>query len=321
MKIKIKANKLVVVALFFVCIIFIISPSIYAASCLNAISVWGLKVLPTLLPFFIITRIIVNTIPPKPNALDKMFNKVYHTPALSAIIYVLSIISGYPMGAKLICNAYDNKYINQDDAKRMLAFCSVSGPMFIVGTVGVGVFLSYKVGIIILISNIIASLINGLIYRGKKSPLSVVEIAPTEKKDVLQDSVYDALISVLMVGAFIVLSFLLIEMFKNLGVMHFVAKIIANLFKIKNTATVEAFLCGIVEITRGVIELQASGTGILTKTILGSTLIGFGGISVIMQSASFLGRLKIKTSTMVKQKFTQGLLCLVVTAAMAKLFL
>ncbi len=320
MKLKIKANKFVVIALFFVCIVFILSPAIYAASCLNAISVWGLKVLPTLLPFFIITRIIVNTITPKPNALDKLFNKVYHTPALTSIIYVLSIISGYPMGAKLICNAYDNNYVNKQDAKRMLSFCSISGPMFIVGTVGVSIFLSYKIGVVILISNIIASLINGLIYRGKPNKICDVQTKPIAQKNVLEDSVYDALISVIMVGGYIVLSFLVIDLLKNLGAIQFLSKLISTPLKI-NSAVVEAVLCGIVEITRGVIELQASGAGEICKTILASGLIGFGGISVIMQSASFLSRLQIKASTMIKQKITQGLLCLVVTSIFAVLIL
>ena len=320
MKLKFKANKFIVLTLFFVCLVFIISPAIYAASCLNAVSVWGLKVLPTLLPFFIITRIIVNIIPPKPNVADKFFNKLYHTPALTSIIYVLAIISGYPMGAKLICNAYDNNYINKDDAKRMLAFCSISGPMFIVGTVGVSIFLSYKVGLIILISNIIASLLNGFIYRGKPSPLGSVEIKPIEQKNILEDSVYDALISVLMVGAYIVLSFLIIDLLKNLGIIHFIANGIAHLFKI-NPATIEAVLCGIIEITRGVIELQAAGSPLIAKTILASGLIGWGGISVIMQSASFLSRLKIKTRTMIAQKLTQGALSLIVAAIISMFIL
>lgn len=318
MKAKIKSNKLLVIALFFLCLVFIISPSIYSKSCLNAISVWAVSVLPTLLPFFIITRIIVGLIPPKPNFADKLFNKVYNTPMLTSTIYLLSIISGYPMGAKLICNLHEKEYINQTDAKRLLAFCQISGPMFIVGTVGVNMLFSYKAGLIILVANIIAALINGLIFRGKKQPLKDNELILEQKNDdLLQNSVYDALISVLMVGAYIVLSFLIIDVLKNLGIINFLANTICIVFKNLNKNSVEAVLAGFVEITRGILDLSTTPISLATKTIIASALIGFGGFSVMMQSKSFLTKLKLKTSYMFLQKFMQGIICLILTIPLA----
>lgn len=319
---KIKANKILPLALFFVCIIFIISPKTYSTSCLTAVSVWAINVLPTLLPFFIITRLIVGLITPKPNIADKLFNKLYNTPAITATIYVLSIISGYPMGAKLICDVHEKGYINKKDAERMFAFCSVSGPMFIVGTVGVSIMSSYKVGLIILIANIISSLINGLIYRGKKTILDDKNIILEQKdNNLLQNSVYDALISILMVGAYIVLSFLLIDLLKNLGVLNFLSSCICHIFKNFNNSTVEACLAGIIEITRGCLDLSSCNVSMIIKTIIASGLIGFGGISVMLQSVSFLSKLKIKVSKMLLQKFTQGILCVVFTVPIALIFL
>lgn len=47
----------------------------------------------------------------------------------------------------------------------MSAFCSTSGPMFIVGAVGIGMFESTKFGYILFLSHAISALINGLIFR------------------------------------------------------------------------------------------------------------------------------------------------------------
>ena len=162
-----KSNKIISLFLIIMCIIIMINPTIYAKSCLNAISVWGLNVLPLLFPFFILTRLIINLNQPKTNILDKYFCKVYRVPKGSFNTYFLSILSGYPVGAKLVSSMYHNKQISKTDAYKLLSFCSVSGPMFILGTVGISFLKSYKAGIIILISNIIASLLNGLIYRKK----------------------------------------------------------------------------------------------------------------------------------------------------------
>ena len=306
-------NKVLIFLLLIVCAIFICNPAIYAKSCLNAISVWSVKVLPVLFPFFIFTKIIVALIEPKQTKLDKVFFKLYHTPATSSSIFLLSLISGYPMGAKLICNMFERGIYTRQDAKRMLAFCSVSGPMFMIGTVGVAVFGDIKFGVVIMCANVLACLVNGLIFRGKKieqEKLQTIQIEqPTNNSNILGDSVYDALISILMVGAFMVLAFLLIDVLKNTGILICLSAGIAKVLHI-DANFVQAFLSGIVEITRGVIDLSAVACPMQIKLIFASALIGFGGISIFMQSLSFLSKLKIKPGYVMLQKLSQGLLAL-----------
>ena len=321
---KLNIKSIFIFLLLSICVIFITNPAKYATSCLNALSVWTLNVLPVMFPFFVFTRLIVNLVSLKPNFMDKFFSKLYHTPAPSFLIYFLSILSGYPMGAKLICVMYDSNYIDNVSAKKMLSFCSVSGPMFIVGTVGVAFFKNYIVGIIILIANIIASLLNGLIYRGKNTITSNNSPNYQSKKNdnVLTDSVYDSLISILMVGAYIVLSFLLIDILKNLSIFDFISNSICRVFKINNSQDiVNSVLIGIIEITRGTLDLSNTQSTIQLSTIIASTIIAFGGFSVMMQSISFLNKLHIPLKTILLQKTTQVLISLVVSIILTFIFL
>lgn len=320
MKTKLKSNKLILVILILVCIIFVLSPKVYANCCFNALSVWAVSVLPTLLPFFILTRLIVNLSGTKPNKMDKFFKKVYHTNN-SASVWFLSILSGYPMGAKLICNMYDLGRIDKTDAKKMLSFCSVSGPMFIVGTVGVGFLFSFKAGLVILIANILACLINGLIYRGKaETEIKSEYVPPKKNENLLYDCVYDAMISVLMVGAFIVLSFLIIEVLINLKILTYFSNAISNIFNL-NSDVVLSILKGTIEITRGTLDLGKTSISLYSKTIIASGLVAFGGISVMMQSVGFLAKLKIPVKTMFLQKITQAILCVIITIMLAWIFI
>ncbi len=307
-------HKLIIAVLLVVCIIFISNPALYSKSCLNAISVWSFKVLPVLLPFFIFTKIIVAMIEPRQTKLDKLFFKVYNTPQTSSTIFLLSAISGYPMGAKLICDMFDRGIYTQQDAKRMLAFCSISGPMFMIGTVGVAIFNSYKAGVIILLSNLIASLINGLIYRGKRPDLNKQEVVlkPNEQTNILSDCVYDSLISILMVGGFMILAFLLIDVLKNTHILSFLSLPISKLIGVDNNL-VQSVITGGFEITRGIIDLNNCSIALKFKVMFASGLIGFGGISIMMQSISFLNKLKIKSSYVFLQKLTQGLLAFVIS--------
>ena len=115
------------------------------------------------------------------------------------------------MGAKLICTLNEQGIIQKKEEEKMMSFCSVSGPMFIIGTVGVNIFLSYKAGLIILVANIIAALINGLIYRKDKYVEKEVSYSGKKNDNILSSSVYDATLSILMVCAYIVISFLIID--------------------------------------------------------------------------------------------------------------
>lgn len=317
-----KSNKIIILLILFVCIIFILNPELYSKSCLNAISVWTLKVLPVLFPFFVFTRIIVNLSEFKTNKMDKFFNNIYRVPKFGFKIFLLSVISGYPMGAKLICTLNEQGIIQKKEAEKMMSFCSVSGPMFIIGTVGVNIFLSYKAGLIILVANIIAALINGLIYRKDKYVEKEVSYSGKKNDNILSSSVYDATLSILMVCAYIVISFLIIDVLINLHVIDNLSNAICTIFNCpQNFDTIKSSIIGIFEITRGIIELNNVNISLTLKTIIASGLIGFGGISILLQSLSFLNQLKISTKTIVKQKTTQALLCLIITIPLAIIFI
>ena len=316
--------------------------------------------------------------PPKKSVLDKPFKKFYNTPNGSFLIFFLSVISGYPMGAKLISNMYENKYIDNDDASTMLSFCSISGPMFMIGTVGVSIFHSYKAGLIIMIANLLASIFNGLIFRkrikskqiynkkednnflkGSNLQIKNVDLALNREKNlnkmdkikdiniekdrtenrfikekledktneykekkieqnsddkkensnILADSVYDSLNSILIVGVYIMLSFLIIDLLKNIEFISNVASAICGVFNITDKQNVvESVLSGLVEITRGNIDLATTNISLQAKTIISSGLIGFGGISVLMQSSAFIKNLNLPINSIVTQKVCQGLL-------------
>jgi len=308
-----KSNKFIPTLLIILCFFLIFNPKTCSNSCLNAISVWAINVFPVMFPFFILTRLIVQLSNNKQNFLDKFFSKTYKAPSGSLSIFFLSALSGYPMGAKLICNIYDQGRINTQQAKHMLSFCSVSGPMFMLGTVGIGILKSYKSGLIILISNIIAALINGFIFRNKEQSLTNISYNHKQPDNILSSTIYDSIVSILMVGGYIILSFLIIDTLKTLQIIPFISNSISNIFKGLNPDIIESILNGIIEITRGIIDISNCSTPLHIKTIISSGLIGFGGLSIMLQSCAFLRTLKLSFKTILIQKITQSILSIIVT--------
>lgn len=318
---KLKSNKIISAFLIIMCIIVLFNPVLYGNVCLDAIAVWTFKILPLLFPMFVLTKAIVSICEPNNNIMEKAFSRLYNTPTGSFNLFFLSTLSGYPTGAKLIANMHNNGQASQVDCEKMLAFCSVSGPMFMLGTVGAIMLKSYTAGLIILISNILASLINGLLYRGKKHKIKQpIQVNKTQTN--LSDIVCDSLVSILMVGAYVVLSFLVIQILKETHIIDLLSRFICSVFNINTSQDiVSSVLCGIFEITNGINALSICNTSLMIKIILSSSLIAFGGFSVFFQNLNFISKMKIPIKKLLRQKITQALICFIITLIICLIFL
>ena len=101
-----------------------------------------------------------------------------------------------------------------------------------------------------------------------------------------------------MVGGFITIFYLVTEVLSVLNIISFISKILASVLSFTHISEQEisAILFGLTEVTHGVKDLSTLGLN-LAPTICG--LISFSGISIIMQSMTFLKQAKIKTRTFV----------------------
>lgn len=281
--------------IFLLCLLLaiVISPAKFISAGLNGISAWAFNVLPAVLPFMIITSLLINTklVEKICFPLSPPFVKIYKTSPYSLYVFIISILSGYPVGSKMIADLYESDKISQTDAFRMSSFCSNSGPMFIVGSVGVGMLCSTTAGYIILLSHILSALLNGLLYRNLKvrNTKSEVKIKNTTSL-AFGDIIENSCRSILNVGAIIMLFFIIIE---------FISMIISFL-----PTNIQSVIFGFIEITKGVKSISLCYE-IKMATILSSVVITFGGLSTAFQSISLLKRVKMPLSLFLLQKFTQ----------------
>ena len=92
------------------------------------------------------------------------FQKLFGAQAYQHLFFS-EYYSGYPMGAKLIGDFGRSKVISQKDAKRMLTFCSTSGPLFYVRCCRCRHASFPAAGTVIALSHYLGALLNGLLYR------------------------------------------------------------------------------------------------------------------------------------------------------------
>ena len=246
---------------------------------------------------------------------SKITNKLFGTPGVSLYCFFMSILSGYPIGAKIICDLYNKNLISEEDAKRMSFFCTTSGPIFVIGAVGVGMLSNLKMGAIIYISHILASLIIGitynLIFKSKNQTQTKIIFTNHPQNNLISSVLSDTINSLFMVGGFITIFYLATEVLSVLNIINLSATLLAKIFAFTNINEQDFIgaIYGVVEVTHGIKELS-SLKAINIPLICG--LISFSGISIIMQSLSFLKQTKIKTHTFVFSKCVLMILSMII---------
>lgn len=348
-------------------LLFVINSSKYISVTIDGILLYGTKILPTLLPFFFVTKVLsnFNFIYAVCNQFSFLTKLLFNTKAISSYIFFMSIISGYPVGAKLTTEFYENKIIDKNDAQKILSFCSTSGPLFIIGTVGVGFFYNQFLGIIIFLIHVISSILNGIIYRnlgsrkivkfsskkGVKNDgkiddnfnakldekidvkhdknlcqnldenlaknnsniiknLNIENTKINDKNFSLQECMYSSIQSVLIVGGYIIIFYVLIQILLDYNILS----PLINLLNLLGLPPIQSKgLCaGLIEITKG-ISILSTSSNIKLNFIISNFLISFSGVSILMQANAFLDKININKKMYVLQKFTHGVISLVLS--------
>lgn len=313
-------------------VIILIRPDVYVASALEGVKLWALVVLPSLLPFFFFTSLLakIGATERMARTLTKPCRKIFGTSGYAAYALLMSILSGYPVGAKIIGDLGENGLIDETDATKMSAFCSTSGPLFIVGSVGVGMFGSAAAGKLLFIVHAFSALITGLIFRffgraeitttrtGKNAPQTdrlQVSTAKTRASNgnALYDCVYSSVISIATVGGFICVFYVVADIFQNLDLLRPIWKTL--FFVTKNEPLSRAFSYGLIECTRGCKMLALCGLSTYSLAFA-SSLIAFGGVSVLVQSVCFLKKANVKIPVFLLAKTIQTAISFLLTLAL-----
>lgn len=199
---------LLIVSVGFI-ILFFSAPSLMGEGVRGGLFLCGETVIPSLFPFMILSDYTVRS--KFGNVIGRFFSplteKAFKLPGCSACAIIMSLIGGFPVGAKMISQLYEGDYLSASQAKRMMWFCVNSGPAFVVGAVGATMLSNKKCGIILFVSQTFAALIIGFFSRFflKKNNKKVAEKKHEIDASVLTDSVSSATGAMLNICAWILL--------------------------------------------------------------------------------------------------------------------
>jgi len=321
-------------------ILIILHPQRSFESALNGLGIWLDIVLPALLPFFIVSEIMIGLglVDFISVLLNPVMEPLFKCPGSSSFIWVMSITSGYPMGAKLVSSFYQAGKISKDESQRILSFCSTSGPLFMIGAVGIGMLGSSEAGRLIAFSHYTSAIILGLIFRFYNSSKQEASLRSSKKNhnissqrllsrafqemsnarkkekrsfgELIGDAVRNSMNSLFLIGGFIILFSVILNLLLEIGLIQGIAKVLQTLMPFSSyiSSLIHGFCAGMLEVTMGCKTVSDTTVPLYYKIITISFLIGWSGFSIHSQTAGLLGKTSVSLPIYLITKLAHGII-------------
>ena len=293
MSIIIKKLKYIILTL--ILIIFILNIKIVINSTYEASLLFFKKVFITIFPFVILCDFLIyfNYHIFIKGIFGKIINKIFNIDSNTSIIFILSIFSSHPSNAIYIKNLLDNKIIDIKVANRILIYTYFPSIAFVIGVIGVSLYNSFKIGLMLWIICFINNILIGLFLRKDNV---YIESINNESKNISFFECFKLSIIKAINTSFIILG--------NLIVFTIIINLIVNYISIN--PTILSILTGFLELTSGVISISLLDIPFNVKFALTSLILNFSSLSILFQSFSILSsyKINIKKTLTIKLMFS-----------------
>lgn len=190
-------------------------------------------------------------------------------------VFLLSNTAGYPVGASMISAMYDEGRLSEKSAARLICICCNGGPAFFCSAVGMAVFGSQRIGMMVFLSILIGNTIMAAVM----NRLFPIECKQSGRQaafrgEMLSESVAAAGVNLFKICGMILLfqslACLLQPILDRLGLTGSAGKVICGFLEISNLSAVEGLPYRLLPF------ITAAGA--------------FGGLCVIMQIHTIIGK-------------------------------
>ncbi len=252
-------------------------------------------ILPTLFPFFLISVLLSRFGFPLRlgRRLSRPAEKLFGVSGVGATALLIGLCGGYPMGAAYLADMLQEGVIREDEAEHLLAFCNNSGPAFLIGAVGAGIFGSARLGLALYGIHALAAVLTGLLLRRwapRPSALYLPAVGSAGSfSKLLPEAVQQTVSALLNVCGFVVCFTVFTGLLRANGILE----PLVRLFPLSAQDAVRAFLIGFWEIGGGIGALRGLPPTPLNLA-LAAAMVGWGGVSVQFQTLAVLAGSNIK---------------------------
>ncbi len=276
---KIKSSVVDLTGLFtalFCLVSLYLFPGIAKSSTVRAIVLCGKSVIPSLFPFIVLTRIFLHFFTKLRTMQGAMLKKRKMSTA-GYTAFFAGLLSGFPTGALLAGQMYSQGIISKNEAESVALFSSAASPAFCINLFGGEIVNSRVLGLCVYIAavtvNVVLLCVHNVVSHKEGESVYTVSFIKGTKAPSITEIIYDSCMTVINICAYV-------TFFMCAGEVLYTTVS----FFLPTNEILKAYFIGTAEMTSGVEALNVLPFS--KKVLCGASIIGFGGISAMMQTAS-----------------------------------
>ena len=285
-----------------VLVLFLAEAGFVRAAAAEALSLCARSVIPALFPFLVVSSLLLSLglgelLSP---LLAGLMEPLFRVDGVGSSALLLGLVGGYPIGAKTAADLYRGGRLSRPEAERLLAFCNNSNPVFLISVLGGGVFGSVRAGVWLWLIHLLSALLTGLLFRNhggtaRRQAGGTAAFQAVSLPAAFVAAVRESLSGMLSVCAFVTFFYVLARPLASLG------------------GWLGPVLVGLTELFSLTPLLRPDRFGF----ILASAMAGWGGLSVLCQTAAVLEGSGLRLQSCAAGKAVQGLLAGLLAALLA----
>ena len=258
--------------------------------------------IPSLFPFMALSSFIADSgiFIFRGKTIDKIMKFLFGIPACFTPIILLSIIGGYPIGAKGISSLYSSSITDEKNCRKAALFAVCAGPGFLINFVGACIYSSTTIGWILFTSQFLSVIIIGIginIFSFKKNndyqsnTLKKTLTKPTISNSIVK-AAYDSSKGMFNISAFVVLF----------------SAFIGIIDSIMEEGVLKSCVLSLLEVCTAVERISKD---YCIEAV--AFAIGFGGLCVHFQIFSALSKIRINKLIFFSVRIIQGTITALIT--------
>ncbi len=296
-----KAKNLLSICVLLLLVYMFLEPQASLEVSKRGLLLWSQTLLPTLLPFMILSNLVIRI-----GVAEKMlapfgpiFRRFLGLSPAGTYGYLLGLLCGYPMGAKLTGDLYREGRISYMEAQYLLTFSNNPSPIFVTTYVLLHCLRMPQYTLATFAVLYSADYATSLLFRSRypfrDSPMDKrKEIPPLPSTGKLLDiSIMNAFETITRLGGFIILFSVL-----SAALARYLPQALGN--------TIPCLL-GILEISTGLQAIAACSLPAKVRYILSMGAASFGGLCILAQTNTVIGESRLPLRPYLEGKIVNGL--------------
>ena len=248
----------------------------------SALSLCARTILPSLFPFFVLSGL-----------LSRLgFQRLFRRAGCGLSALLVGLTGGYPMGAAYVGELYRRGALERREAERMLLYANNTGPAFLLGAVGTGVFHSAKLGFFLWAVHAAAALCLYFCFGARRAEAAQPDVPPEPFLSAFPAAVRQGVNAALAVCGFVVCFTVLVGLLDSHGLFSRAAAWLSSVTALAPQAS-RALLTGVLELGSAVGAMEGLPPS-RSALALAAAILGWGGLSVHCQTAAVLAEVDLR---------------------------